>query len=126
MMQKTLTTQRSSHVCRVNPRESGNNKPFTGKSKETLDKFYKKRTVTLKENVNELLKISQVDMNEIAEFARELDAFHKSKFDDLKANFNDKTKKNCNEKTELTESPSKDESATKEEDGSEENIFLEK
>ncbi len=129
-MLKLINSQRTSHVCRVSPKETGNNAHHLGKSKDfkpTLDKFVKKRTETLKNNVNELLKISQVDLNEIGELAKELDVFHKSKATELKNAFLEKVRK---EKVTKDESETVAQSVDDEVDGgvegTEENIFLDK
>jgi hypothetical protein len=39
--------------------------------------FEKKRSVTLKENVNTLLKIANIDIKEAGDFIKELDELHK-------------------------------------------------
>lgn len=81
------------------------------KPKKILTDFHKKRLETIKLNVNELVKVSQAEVNELRTFIKELDEFHREQLEDIKKSFN-KDKKDEKQET------------THEDDN--ENIFLKK
>lgn len=53
------------------------NKPKENPINASRKAFEKKRTITLKENVNTLLKIANLDIQEAGDFIKELDELHK-------------------------------------------------
>jgi hypothetical protein len=54
------------------------------KSKKVFNDFHNKRTQTFKLNSNDLVKVSQNELNEVNAFLKELDVFHREQFDELK------------------------------------------
>lgn len=109
-------------ACKASSSNKSENPKFE-KSKKMLNDFHKKRSETFKLNANDLVKVSQSEINEIGAFFKELDTFHRQQFDELKAGLKKKNAK----KTE-----GNDDSATEVvaevviESSSDENIFLKK
>lgn len=112
-MQTISFTRRTVTVCNAQSSKE------PSKSKKILNDFHKKRSETFKKNANDLVRVSQSEIHELDVFFKELDIFHKSQFEELKKNFKKP------ETTVPVESPDVSAGSTTEE-GSSENIFLEK
>lgn len=84
-------------VCSASSNKNRN--PKFEKPKKIFKEFHDKRNETFKLNSNDLVRVSQAEINEIGAFMKELDAFHKEQFDELKENIKNKNKKNKKETT---------------------------
>lgn len=81
-MLSSIVFSRKPLMCRSSS-EKPKNKSVE-KSKKVFNDFHNKRTQTFKLNSNDLVKVSQNELNEVNAFLKELDVFHREQFDELK------------------------------------------
>lgn len=83
-------------ACKASSSNKSDNPKFE-KSKKVFNDFHNKRSETFKLNSNDLVKVSQGEINDIRAFIKELDTFHRQQFDELKADLKKKTAKKTND-----------------------------
>ena len=108
-------------VCSASSNKNKN--PKFEKPKKIFKEFHDKRNETFKLNSNDLVRVSQAEINEIGAFMKELDTFHKQQFDELKANLKNKNKDTNKKTTEDVEDVPEVVAEVVDDD---ENIFLKK
>lgn len=119
----SLSYSRRGVVCRSNSAKDQNNKAKYEKSKKIFSDFHNKRAETFKKNANDLARVSQTELNELNEFVKELDTFHKAQFEELKEAFS-KKEATSEPKVEVVDATVLVNVSAS--DGDEENIFLKK
>jgi hypothetical protein len=127
-MHSIVSSVRKSVVCRSsNAKEQTNNAKHFEKPKKIFNDFHKKRAETLKLSSNNFVKVSQEELNEDNSFLKELDAFHREQFNEIKNALDSKVKEM--KKSKAGDKEAKTEAVESETDSSvveEENIFLKK
>jgi hypothetical protein len=120
------TIAHSSRSLSVVCSASSNKNPKFEKPKKIFKEFHDKRNETFKLNSNDLVRVSQAEINEIGAFMKELDTFHKQQFDELKENLKNKNKDTNKKTTEGVEDVEDVPEVVAEVVDDDENIFLKK
>jgi hypothetical protein len=92
MLAITQSSRRLAVACKASSSSKSENPKFE-KSKKVFNDFHNKRNETFKLNSNDLVKVSQGEINDIKAFIKELDTFHRQQFDELKAGLKKKSTK---------------------------------
>lgn len=101
------------------------------KPRKLFNDFHKSRVETFKLNANDLVKVSQSEINAITSFLKELDTFHKEQAAELKKRVDDvrskaEKKDVKSEESEVTGDVIVDVDVTVSAEADDENIFLKK
>jgi hypothetical protein len=92
MLAITQSSRRLAVACKASSSNKSENPKFE-KSKKVFNDFHNKRNETFKLNSNDLVKVSQGEINDIKAFIKELDTFHRQQFDEIKASLKKKDAK---------------------------------
>lgn len=123
MLAITNSARKLTVACKASSSKKSDNPKFE-KSKKVFNDFHKKRSETFKANSNDLVKVSQGEINEIGAFIKELDTFHRQQFDELKAGLKKKNAKKTDDNEEVVAEVVAE--VVVETDAGDDNIFLKK